>query len=44
MLGDIKLLRPDGSWPLYKDIEYLKSGTDIDDKSILDDKELFHEV
>lgn len=44
LLGDIKLLRPDGSRPLYKDFEYLKSGTDIDDKSILDDIELFHEV
>ena len=44
LLSDIKLLRPDGTWPQYTDYEYLKSGTDINDKEILDDIELFHEV
>jgi len=44
MLGDLKLLWPDGSWPEYKDFEYLKFGTDISDTQILDDIELFNEV
>ena len=44
MLGDMKLLWPDGSRPEYTDFEYLKTGTDITDNQILDDLELFKEV
>lgn len=44
MLGDLRLLLKDGSRASYKDYNYLKTGTDIQDKEILDDVELFHEV
>jgi hypothetical protein len=44
LLGDLKLLKEDGSRPSYKDFNYLKTGTDISDLAVLDDVELFHEV
>lgn len=44
MLGDLRLLLKDGSRPSYKDFNFLKTGTDIQDKEILDDVELYHEV
>jgi len=44
MLGDLKLLKHDGHRSIYSDYNYLWSGTDINDHSVLDDVELFHEV
>lgn len=44
MLGDLKLLNEDGSWPSFQSFNYLKDGCDITDNSILDDIELFKEV
>lgn len=44
ILGDLRLLMKDGSRPSYKDFNFLKTGTDILEKEILDDVELFHEV
>ena len=43
LLSDLRLLRGDGSRPMYTDFNYLKQGSDVD-QEIVNDIELYEEV